>query len=90
MPDSVDASGCGPVAVLWDMDGTLLDSEKVWTVSLSDTARWLGGALSPAARAAVIGSNMAHTLDVMFDDLGLPSEAERMAQAQKFLTAAHR
>ena len=28
------------------MDGTLIDSEQLWTVSLQDTARWLGGTLS--------------------------------------------
>ena len=39
-----------PAAVLWDMDGTLVDSEKVWTVSLADTARALGGRLSAGAR----------------------------------------
>ena len=48
-----------PAAVLWDMDGTLVDSEKVWSISLAETARWLGGELSPEAREAMIGSNMA-------------------------------
>ena len=72
--------------MLWDMDGTLVDSEKVWTVSLADTARWLGGELSQAARDDMIGSNMARTLVVMFDDLGLARDADRIAEAEKFLT----
>jgi len=76
----------GPAAVLWDMDGTLLDSEKVWTISLADTARWLGGELSQAARDEMIGSNMARTLVVMFDDLGLERHDGRVADAQRFLT----
>lgn len=75
-----------PAAVLWDMDGTLVDSEKVWTVSLQDTARALGGALSPAAREAVVGSNMARTLVVLLDDLGLTQDRERLADAERILT----
>ena len=81
MPDR-DA---GPDAVLWDMDGTLVDSEKLWTTSLHDTGRWLGGALSPAAREAVVGGDMPRTLATLFDDLGLPHDAERMAAAERFL-----
>ena len=75
----------GPDAVLCDMDGTLVDSEKLWTISLHDTARWLGGALSPAAREAVVGGDMPRTLATLFDDLGLPHDAERMAAAERFL-----
>ena len=67
------------------MDGTLVDSEKLWTVSLHDTARWLGGTLSPAAREAVVGGDMPRTLATLFDDLGLPHDAERMAAAERFL-----
>lgn len=72
----------GVAAVLWDMDGTLLDSEKIWTVSLRDTAAWLGGELSPPAREAVVGSNMADTIVVLFEDLGLPQRPDRMARAR--------
>jgi HAD superfamily hydrolase (TIGR01509 family) len=68
------------------MDGTLVDSEKVWSVSLADTARQLGGELSRAAREAMIGSNMARTLVLMFDDLGLDPDPERMAQAEQWMT----
>jgi HAD superfamily hydrolase (TIGR01509 family) len=80
------ASGSGPAAVLWDMDGTLVDSEKVWTVSLADTANWLGGELSAEAREAMVGSNMARSLALMFDDLGLHRDPERIAQAGRYLT----
>ena len=82
-----DVSPSGPAAVLWDMDGTLVDSEKVWTVSLVETARWLGGELSAAAREAMVGSNMARTLGLLFDDLGLDRDPERMAQAEQWMTA---
>jgi len=74
-----------PAAVLWDMDGTLVDSEKVWTVSLADTARALGGRLSAGAREAIVGSNLPRTLGIMFDDLGLAPEPERMAEAQRMI-----
>jgi HAD superfamily hydrolase (TIGR01509 family) len=75
----------GPVAVLWDMDGTLVDSEKLWTVALHDTARLLGGTMSAAARAAVVGGDMARTLATLFDDLGLPRDPARMAEAERFI-----
>jgi HAD superfamily hydrolase (TIGR01509 family) len=81
------ADPTGPAAVLWDMDGTLVDSEKVWSVSLADTARWLGGELSAAAREAMVGSNMARTLVLMFDDLGLDPDPARMTAAEQWMTA---
>jgi HAD superfamily hydrolase (TIGR01509 family) len=75
----------GPDAVLWDMDGTLVDSEKLWTISLHDTARWLGGTMSQAARDAVVGGDMARTLATLFDDLGLPRDPARMAAAERYI-----
>ncbi|WP_246121930.1 HAD family hydrolase [Pseudonocardia cypriaca] len=68
------------------MDGTLVDSEKVWTISLADTAQWLGGELSTEAREAMVGSNMARSLALMFDDLGLDRDPEPIAQAARYLT----
>lgn len=58
-------------AVLWDMDGTLLDSEKVWDVSLEQFATMLGGVLSADAREAMVGTNMAKSMDVFYADLGI-------------------
>src|SRR4051794_32460835 len=53
-----------PAAVLFDMDGTLVDSEKVWSIALFELARRAGGELSPAARHAMVGNNMANSMRI--------------------------
>lgn len=78
--------GTLPAAVLWDMDGTLVDSEKVWTISLADTARWLGGELSATVREAMIGASLGTTLGLLYDDLGLVHDPRRMADTAAYLT----
>jgi HAD superfamily hydrolase (TIGR01509 family) len=71
-----------PAAVLWDMDGTLLDSEKLWDIPLFEAAERLGGQLSAPARAAMVGSNVPTTLDILFNDLGrTPDDTERAETA---------
>jgi HAD superfamily hydrolase (TIGR01509 family) len=61
-----------PAAILFDMDGTLVDSEKVWDVALSELAAEAGGELSPGARDAMIGSSIARSMQILHDDLGQP------------------
>lgn len=58
------------------MDGTLVDSEKVWEIALHELAARAGGELSPAARQAMIGSSMANSMQIFRDDLGLPDRPE--------------
>ena len=41
--------------------------------------------MSPAARDAVVGGDMARTLATLFDDLGLPRDPARMAEAERFI-----
>ena len=74
------------LAVLFDMDGTLLDSEKVWDVSLADLAVHLGGTLSRAAREAMVGSDVRTSLGLLFDDLGLARNVDELALAGAWLT----
>jgi HAD superfamily hydrolase (TIGR01509 family) len=62
--------------VLFDMDGTLVDSEKVWDIALKELAVRAGGTLSPQARQAMIGSNMSQTMQLLRDDLGQPDRPE--------------
>jgi HAD superfamily hydrolase (TIGR01509 family) len=65
-----------PAAVLFDMDGTLVDSEKVWAVALNELAARAGGRLSPAARLAMIGSSMASSMAILRADLDQPDRPE--------------
>jgi HAD superfamily hydrolase (TIGR01509 family) len=66
-------------AVLFDMDGTLLDSEKVWDVALDDLATWLGGDLSPSARERMVGSSLARSVAILHADLGIEADPESSA-----------
>jgi HAD superfamily hydrolase (TIGR01509 family) len=48
-------------AVLWDMDGTLVDSEKIWTRALDELMAAWGVPLSAEVRESLIGANMRRT-----------------------------
>lgn len=54
------------------MDGTLVDSEKLWDVALEELAAVYGGVLSDAARRAIVGTAMADAMRIVHDDLGQP------------------
>ncbi|MCP3803671.1 HAD family phosphatase [Allokutzneria sp. A3M-2-11 16] len=82
-PSSVD----GPAAVLWDMDGTLVDSEKIWDIPLAELAVRLGGELSAETRAEMVGSNQERTLRLLFASLGLPADPPALADAGDWLVA---
>lgn len=76
-----------PAAVLWDLDGTLIDSEKVWDVSLADTARWLGGELTAVARDALVGAALERAIRVLVTEAGAEPTPERIAGASEYLVA---
>lgn len=54
------------------MDGTLVDSEKLWDVALHELAARYGGVLSDATRKAMVGCSMAVSMRLLHDDLGQP------------------
>lgn len=54
------------------MDGTLVDSEKLWDVALQELAAVYGGVLSDDARRAIVGTGMVDAMRIVHDDLGQP------------------
>ena len=63
-------------AVLWDMDGTLLDSEKLWDIPLYEFVEKLGGTLSLRTRQAMVGSSVPRTMSMLFAEVGVDRPAE--------------
>ncbi len=56
MSEAVD----GLAGVLWDMDGTLLDSEKMWDVAVRELSLHLGGPMTEETRLKTIGASSAN------------------------------
>ena len=65
-------SGRSLAGVLFDMDGTLVDSEKLWDVGLSALAQEYGGTLSAAARTRMVGTSMTESMTILHEDIGQP------------------
>ncbi|MCI2418472.1 HAD family phosphatase [Saccharopolyspora sp. K220] len=76
----------GPAAVLFDMDGTLVDSEKLWTIALDDYAAHRGGALTDATREAMVGSNMNRSMRMLLTDIGVADGDAEVDAAAEWVT----
>ncbi|MEV0706842.1 HAD family hydrolase [Nocardia aurea] len=72
-------------AVLWDMDGTLLDSEKLWDIGVRELAVELGGVMTDELRHALIGASGPNALRLLFTGLGVDPTAEAILAAGRFL-----
>ena len=77
----------GPAAVLFDMDGTLTDSEKLWTIALGDYAAHRGGELSDTVRAGMVGSNMRRSMQILLEDQQLPADERDVDVAADWVEA---
>ncbi|MGW5921981.1 HAD family hydrolase [Nocardia fluminea] len=74
-----------PAAVLWDMDGTLLDSEKLWDIGVRELAREHGRELTDEVRHALIGASGPNALRMLFDGIGVVPSLQTIAEAGQFL-----
>ncbi|MGW5054109.1 HAD family hydrolase [Actinokineospora sp. NPDC004072] len=69
------------------MDGTLLDSEKLWDIPLYEYAAKLGAELSHETRAAMVGSNIPTTMSLLFGAAGLEPSTEEVREAVAWIDA---
>ncbi|GAC1639715.1 MAG: HAD family hydrolase [Mycobacterium sp.] len=74
-------------AVLFDMDGTLVDSEKLWDISLAALYAELGGRLTPEVRTSMVGGSAQDTMRTVYTDLGLELDPAAMAESGRWLHA---
>jgi HAD superfamily hydrolase (TIGR01509 family) len=59
-------------AVLFDMDGTLVDSEKLWQRALEELAATLGAELPRALRESMVGATTPQAIASLYDAIGQP------------------
>ena len=72
-----------PSAVLFDMDGTLVETEQYWGEAMFALARDLGGRMSPAARERTVGTSMPVAMRILHADLGVVrGESQLQADAR--------
>ena len=67
------------------MDGTLVDSEKLWDVSLSALYETFGSVMSRETRTALVGASAEETMVAVYSELGLDLEPAAMAQSIRWL-----
>lgn len=74
--NSCRSEGIELVAVLFDMDGTLIDSEKLWTIALQEVAHDLGGVLSAETRTAMVGTDLVGSIRMLHADIGYDGDID--------------
>ncbi|GGT79796.1 HAD family hydrolase [Actinomadura citrea] len=73
-------TGGGPHAVLFDMDGLLIDSEHVWLEVESEVMAWLGGEWSPAHQERLVGGSLYLAVDYMLELTGADAPREEVGR----------
>ncbi|WP_448060512.1 HAD family hydrolase [Cellulomonas hominis] len=76
-----------PAAVLWDMDGTLLDTEPLWIAAEMELALSYGGVWTQADGWAQVGRAMRDTARTL-QERGVPLTSEEIIDALNALVAA--
>ena len=72
-------------ALAWDMDGTTVNTEPLWSIATFAMAREMGTPLSPALRATTVGGTMQNTIQVCATNAGLSMNDELMEQWTRWM-----
>ena len=69
-----------PAAVLWDMDGTLVDTEPYWIETEYALAEEYGGEWTQADALALVGNDLIESGRYIRERMGLPLSAEEVVE----------
>ncbi len=72
-------------AVLFDMDGTLVDSEKLWDVAMRQLYARFDAVMTPQVRESTVGGSAETVIRIVYTDLGLPHDPVEMAATADWL-----
>lgn len=76
-----------PEAVLWDMDGTLLDTEPIWDEAMDALAARHGVPMTPQLRRATLGNNSVDALTKVYDAARLPESGRDFDADEAWMVA---
>jgi len=74
-------------AVLWDMDGLMVDSEPLWTLAEQELARALGGTWDAQIKARIVGTRLDLAVPLILAHYGVAATPERVAATADGLLA---
>ena len=72
-------------AVLFDMDGTLVDSEKLWDIAMQKLYAKFGAEMTPEVRESTVGGSAESVMKIVYTDLGLEQDPADMAATADWL-----
>ena len=72
-------------AVLWDMDGLLVDTEPLWTIAEIDLAAELGGEWTDEIKALVVGTRLDVAVPTILRFYGVDDGPARVAATSQWL-----
>jgi HAD superfamily hydrolase (TIGR01509 family) len=78
-------AGRGLQAVLWDMDGLLVDTEPVWTIAEEELAARLGGTWSDELKAKIAGTRLEMAVPAILSWYGVEPTPDRVSESAQWL-----
>lgn len=75
----------GVKAILWDMDGSLINTEPLWEIATYDVSEFVGRRLTPELRLRCVGNTLRDTLTICAHHAGRPLDDELFTAAATFL-----